>query len=59
MKEAIKVATFFDTMYSLYNEKGMTSTPIKLMESLGLWDQWKEYIKLKEKHDISFKSIQL
>ena len=45
MKETIKVTTFFDTMH----EKGMTSTPIKLMESLGLWDQWKEYIKLKEK----------
>lgn len=37
-----------DMFYKFYHSKGLTSTPYKFIEELGLKTEWEQYLKLKK-----------
>lgn len=45
--KTITQTELFDMFYKHYYLKGLTTTPFKMIEGLGLYEEWKQYIKLK------------
>ena len=45
----IPVIDIFNMIYNLYHDKGLTSTAAKFLVELKLYEEWKEFLKIKEK----------
>lgn len=46
--EAVDIIKVFDSLYEMYHDKGLTSTAYRFIESIGLEDKWKEFLKKQQ-----------